>query len=67
MSRNVALIMAGGTGGHVFPALATVRVGDDEAALRRGNFREFRGYPRLSRAYAYSDCLPVRSRERAYA
>lgn len=26
MSRGVALIMAGGTGGHVFPALATARV-----------------------------------------
>jgi UDP-N-acetylglucosamine--N-acetylmuramyl-(pentapeptide) pyrophosphoryl-undecaprenol N-acetylglucosamine transferase len=26
MTRNVALIMAGGTGGHVFPALATARV-----------------------------------------
>ncbi len=26
MSRPVALIMAGGTGGHVFPALATARV-----------------------------------------
>ena len=32
MSRNVALIMAGGTGGHVFPALATARV------LRRRGF-----------------------------
>lgn len=26
MTRDVALIMAGGTGGHVFPALATARV-----------------------------------------
>ena len=26
MTRDVALIMAGGTGGHVFPALATTRV-----------------------------------------
>lgn len=26
MSRKVALVMAGGTGGHVFPALATARV-----------------------------------------
>jgi UDP-N-acetylglucosamine--N-acetylmuramyl-(pentapeptide) pyrophosphoryl-undecaprenol N-acetylglucosamine transferase len=32
MSRAVALIMAGGTGGHVFPALATARV------LRRRGF-----------------------------
>ena len=26
MTRKVALVMAGGTGGHVFPALATARV-----------------------------------------
>jgi len=26
MTRDVAMIMAGGTGGHVFPALATARV-----------------------------------------
>jgi UDP-N-acetylglucosamine--N-acetylmuramyl-(pentapeptide) pyrophosphoryl-undecaprenol N-acetylglucosamine transferase len=32
MSRGVAMIMAGGTGGHVFPALATARV------LRRRGF-----------------------------
>ena len=32
MSRRVAFIMAGGTGGHVFPALATARV------LRRRGF-----------------------------
>ena len=32
MSRKVALVMAGGTGGHVFPALATARV------LRRRGF-----------------------------
>ncbi len=32
MTRKVALVMAGGTGGHVFPALATARV------LRRRGF-----------------------------
>ena len=26
MTRKVAMVMAGGTGGHVFPALATARV-----------------------------------------
>jgi UDP-N-acetylglucosamine--N-acetylmuramyl-(pentapeptide) pyrophosphoryl-undecaprenol N-acetylglucosamine transferase len=26
MNRRIAFIMAGGTGGHVFPALATARV-----------------------------------------
>jgi len=26
VTRGVALVMAGGTGGHVFPALATARV-----------------------------------------